>query len=159
MRVSVVRPTLPVVTHEVRITDSEPTPTLVAPAATSWPEFPTLWKVLLDEVWACLHAAGIQRGCRNIMLYLDDTPHVEVGVELSRTIPVTGRVVTSVLPAGRAAMTVHRGPYSGLGDAHRAVLDWCQAHGHQPTGVRWERYGPHDDDPAEVWTEVYYQLA
>jgi effector-binding domain-containing protein len=92
------------------------------------------------------------------MLYWDDVPHVEVGVELLVPCPLTGRVVASALPAGQVAMTVHRGPYSGLAAAHRAVLDWCAAQGKRKTGTRWEVYGPHNDDPAKVWTEVYYLL-
>jgi hypothetical protein len=28
-------------------------------------------------------------------------------------------------------------------------------HGRRRTGTRWEIYGPHDDDPAQQWTEVY----
>jgi effector-binding domain-containing protein len=92
------------------------------------------------------------------MLYWDDTPHVEVGVELLVPCPLTGRVVASALPAGEAAMTVHRGSYAGLAAAHQAVLNWLAAQGRKPAGPRWEIYGPHSDDPAEVWTEVYYLL-
>ena len=146
-------------TYQVAITDVVARPTAVVPATTTWAEFPTLWRELLDEVWVCLRAGGIHRGCRNVMLYWDDVPHVEVGVELRVPCPLTGRVVASTLPAGRVAMTVHRGPYAGLGAAHRAVLDWCSAQGLRPAGPRWEVYGPHSDDPAEVWTEVYYLLA
>lgn len=66
--------------------------------------------------------------------------------------------MASALPAGQVAMTIHRGPYQGLGGAHRAVLDWSAAHGRQLAGPRWEVYGPHSDDPAQVWTEIYYLL-
>jgi effector-binding domain-containing protein len=93
------------------------------------------------------------------MLYRDDVPHVEVGVELTQPCPLTGNVVSSSLPAGQVAMTVHSGAYEGLAAAHRAVLDWCAVHGRRPAGPRWEVYGPHRDDPAEVWTEVYYLLS
>jgi effector-binding domain-containing protein len=146
-------------TYQVTVTDVVARPTAVVAATTTWQEFPTLWKELLDEVWACLRAGGVDRGCRNVMLYRDDVPHVEVGVELSRSCPLTGRVVASALPAGQAAMTVHRGSYAGLASAHQAVVVWCAAHGRHPTGQRWEIYGPHRDDPADVWTEVYYLLA
>ncbi len=145
--------------HEVTVVDVSARPTAVVAATTTWQEFPTLWRQLLDEVRACLRAGGIQRGCRNVMLYLDDLPHVEVGVELTQPCPLTGRVVSSALPAGEVAMTVHWGSYAELGVAHRAVLDWCAAHGRRPAGPRWEVYGPHHDDPAEVWTEVYYLLS
>jgi len=92
------------------------------------------------------------------MLYLDDVPNVVVGVELTQPCPLTGRVVASSLPGGTVAMTVHRGSYAGLGSAHKAVVDWCAGHGRRITGTRWEVYGPHRDDPAEVWTEVYWLL-
>jgi effector-binding domain-containing protein len=145
--------------HQVALADVAARPTMVVAATTTWQEFPRVWKELLDEVWVCLRAGGVNRGCRNVMLYRDDVPHVEVGVELGQPCPLTGRVVASTLPAGPVAMTVHNGPYAGLGSAHQAVLDWCAAQGRQPSGPRWEVYGPHRDDPAELWTEVYYLLS
>ena len=145
--------------HQVTVAEVEERPTAVVPATTAWREFPTLWRELSSEVWACLRAGGIERGCRNVMLYRDDVPHVEVGVELLVPCPLTGRVVASALPAGRVAMTTHRGSYAGLATAHQDVLGWCAAQGLRTTGARWEVYGPHSDDPAVVWTEVYYLLA
>jgi effector-binding domain-containing protein len=139
--------------------DVEARPTAVVAASTTWREFPSLWQPMLDEVWACLRAADIHHGCRNIMLYLDDAPRVEVGVELTQPCPLTGRVLASSLPAGRVAKTVHYGSYAGLGAAHEAVIAWCDTEGLARTGVRWEVYGPHDDDPAKVWTEINYQLS
>ena len=115
--------------YQVSVTEVAARPTAVVRAATTWQEFPALWKELLDEVWACLRASGIRRGCPNVMLYRDDVPHVEVGVELHQPCQLTGRVVASALPAGQVATTVHRGPYAGLASAHRAVLDWCAAQG------------------------------
>jgi effector-binding domain-containing protein len=145
--------------YEVTITDVVTRPTAVVPATTTWQEFPTLWGQLLGEVWDCLHAGGIHRGCRNIMLYRDGVPNVEVGVLLDQPYPLTGRVVASALPAGTAAMTVHRGPFGEVGSAHDAVLAWCATHRRRTIGTRWEVYGPHNDDPAEQWTEVYWLLA
>ena len=118
--------------YQVSVTEVAARPTAVVRAATTWQEFPALWKELLDEVWACLRAGGIHRGCPNVMLYRDDVPHVEVGVELHQPCRLTGRVVASALPAGQVATTVHRGPYAGLAAAHRAVLDWCAAQGRRP---------------------------
>jgi effector-binding domain-containing protein len=145
--------------YQVTLTEVAARPTAVVAATTTWQEFPRLWKDLLDEVWTCLRARGVERGCRNIMLYWDDTPRVEVGVELLVPCPLTGRVVASSLPAGPVAMTIHRGSYAGMAEAHRAVLDWCAAQDRQVAGPRWEVYGPHSDNPAEVWTEIYYLLA
>jgi effector-binding domain-containing protein len=144
--------------YEVTVSDVAARPTAVVAATTTWPQFATLWGQLLGEEWDCLHAGGIYRGCRNIMLYLDDQPSVEVGVLLDQPCPLTGRVVASALPAGTAATTVHRGPFGEVGAAHDAVVRWCGAHGRRPTGTRWEVYGAHNDDPAQQWTEVYWLL-
>jgi effector-binding domain-containing protein len=153
-----VRHDLPV-RYDVAIAELPARPTAVVAATTTWDAFPRLWPILLDEVWAWLRANGINRGCRNLMLYLDDEPRVEVGVLMLRPLPaLRGRVVASSLPAGRVASTSHRGPYSELGAAHEAVLAWCRERGEIPAGPHWEVYGPHRDDPAELTTEVGYLL-
>ena len=59
---------------------------------------------LSGEVWLPARA-GITRGHRNVMLYLDNVPHIEVGVLLNQGCPLSGRVVASTLPAGTAAST------------------------------------------------------
>jgi effector-binding domain-containing protein len=144
--------------YEVSVREVEASPTAVVAATTSWREFPALWGQLLGEVWDCLRAGGITSGCRNVMLYRDDVPNVEVGVLLDRPCPLTGRVVASHLPAGLAAGTIHRGSFGEIGAAHDAVVAWCHTHGHRPRGTRWEVYGPHSSDPAQQWTEVFWLL-
>jgi effector-binding domain-containing protein len=133
-------------------------PTAVLAATTTWREFPELWRRLLDEVHAGVHWDGDGRKGRNVMLYKDDVPHVEVGVELDQAARIDGRVIRSALPAGEVAMTVHRGPYEALRSAHGAVLRWCAEHRLHPAGPRWEIYGHWHDDPAQLETEVYYLL-
>jgi effector-binding domain-containing protein len=84
------------------------------------------------------------------------------GAELpagGRPCSLTGRVTASALPAGTAAMSVHRGPFGGVGAAHQAVVRWRAARGYQPGGIRWEIYGPNHDDPNQQWTEVYWLLS
>jgi len=146
---------------DVSVETAAETRTVVVPAYTTWAEFPKLWSELLDEVWTCLRTSGITSGCRNVMVYEDDGAQVrvEVGVETERQFPMTGRIVESRLPACKVAKSVHRGAYASLGDAHDAVVKFCDAKGLRKTGRRWERYGPHSDDPAQVWVEVCYEIA
>jgi effector-binding domain-containing protein len=148
------------VEYEVRPTESAATPTAVVAASTSWEEFPNRWKGMLDEVWAFLRGpgAGLRTDGHNIMLYKDDVPNVEVGVQVTGPFAPSGRVVPSTLPAGEAAMTIHRGPPGQIAAAHRAVLDWCAAHGRHVAGPRWEVYGDWRDDPSEFETAVYWLL-
>ena len=63
-------------------------PTVVVAAGTTWQQLPALWPALLGEVWDCLRAGGVTGGCRNVMLYRDAPPGVEIEVGVTVT-PVT----------------------------------------------------------------------
>ena len=145
--------------HEVQLTTTRQRPTAVVAARTTWAEFPSLWGRLLDQVYVVVRAGGVTQTGHNVMLYKDDVPNVEVGVEVGGPFPPAGDVVPSVLPAGEAAMTLHRGSYAGLGDAHRSIHEWCATSGRTVTGVRWEVYGDWHEDESLIETEVYYLLA
>ena len=149
----------------VSLVETTARPTVVVARQTTWIEFPSLWRPMLDEVYAVVKPAGADRAGRgedrwqNVMLYKDDVPNVEVGVLASGPFSDTGNVTSSALPAGVTAATTHRGPYAELDLAHRAVRDWCAAHGRQLAGPRWEIYGHWREDPRELETEVYYLLS
>jgi effector-binding domain-containing protein len=145
--------------YEVELRTAVASPTAVVARATTWEEFPGLWPVLLDEVYAFVRAGGATQSGHNVMLYRDDVPHVEVGVQVDGPFEPVGRVVPSSLPAGDVATTVHRGPYERLGEAHAAVRDWAAAHGHRLTGTRWEVYGDWTAFPEDLETEVSWLLA
>jgi hypothetical protein len=55
---------------------------------------------MLDAVWAFLRGAtapeGLYQSGHNGMLYRDDFPNAEVGVEVSGSFPPTGDVVPSI---------------------------------------------------------------
>lgn len=144
---------------DVQVVEVAARHTLVVCARTTWPELPAIWPELSQEVWGSLRAGGVRAGCPNVMLYLDDVPNIEVGVVSSEAVSLAGAVRRSALPGGRVATATHRGGYAGLSHTHEAVLAWCREHGHEPTGTRWELYGPHRDDPDEVWVEVSWLLA
>src|ERR1700689_1400363 len=77
---------LRVMTVDVTVLTVEPTPTAVVAAATTWAEFPKAWGPMLDQVWSFLRGdapAGLYQQGHNVMLYRDDVPHVEVGVQVS----------------------------------------------------------------------------
>jgi effector-binding domain-containing protein len=125
---------------------------------TTWREFPKVWRPMLDEVYAFLNTNNVRPRGRNVMLYRDDVPNVEVGVEIDSPFVPDRSVVASALPSGRVATSTHRGPYDGLGATHRAIIEWCAANGHERAGPRWEIYGDWHEDPALLETEVHYLL-
>jgi effector-binding domain-containing protein len=145
-------------TDEIRVVTGTVRRTAVVARTTTWDEFPVVWPQLLDEVYRFLGTSEVEQDGHNVMLYLDDRPAVEVGVQVDRTFEPTGSVVPSVLPAGPAATMTHRGPYGRLGDAHGAIIRWCRANGREIAGPRWEVYGDWHEDESLLETEVAYLL-
>ena len=131
-------------------------PTVVIAETTTWNAFPRLWGKLLDEVWAAVRLEDAIAPNRNVMLYKDDIPNVEVGVEVAGPFQGAGRVISSSLPTGRVVMATHRGSYEDLGSAHEAVIAWCSGHGLERVGPRWEIYAHSREDSAEQEVEVHY---
>lgn len=142
----------------VNVVTAEERPIAVIAATTTWQEFPELWPHLLDEVHAGVRWSGEGRQGRNVLLYLDDVPHVEIGVELDQPAGITGRVVESALPSGTVATMTHHGPYDHLGATHDAIRAYCAERDLPLAGPRWEVYGHWSEEPAELETEVYYLL-
>jgi effector-binding domain-containing protein len=144
--------------REIRLQVAASRPTAVIARRTTWAEFPALWRPLLDEVYAVLARNGEPTPGGNVMVYLDDVPHVEVGVEVAAPFAPSGPVICSALPAGPVATAVHRGPYEQLAATHAAVRAWCAAQGRALAGPRWEVYGDWREDPAELETTVSYLI-
>lgn len=113
-------------------------------------------------VWNALKAQQL-RGGRHVAIYWDQSIRLEVGVEISGSFAERDDLVRSATPAGTIASVTHLGPYAGLGAAHQAVHDWCNARNHRLAGPKWEIYGhwksEWDSDPSQIRTDVFYLVA
>jgi len=148
-------------TVEVTAKIVEPTPTAVVAAATTWAEFPKIWGPMLGEVWSFLRGEGpegLYKDGHNIMLYKDDVPNVEVGVQVNRSFASAGHVVASALPGGLVASATHTGPTASIGNTHRAVCEWSKANGYRLVGPHWEIYGDPDPSTGDFDVDVLWSL-
>lgn len=139
----------------------DPTPTAVVAASTTWAEFPKVWGPMLDQVWSFLRGGapeGLYKQGHNVMLYKDDVPNVEVGVQVSRSFDPSGHVIASALPGGLAATATHAGPIAQIGDTHRAVREWSSANGYRLAGPHWEIYGDPDPSTGHFDVQVFWSL-
>lgn len=88
---------------------------------------------------------------------------MEGGVSLAAPPPTDpgDGIEALTIPAGPAAVTVHRGPYDTLPDSYRALEAWLEAEGHERSGPPREIYltdpGDHPD-PATWETEIVQPL-
>jgi DNA gyrase inhibitor GyrI len=114
------------------------------------------------EVWNVIRAQRVQGACRNVVVYLDNEMNLEIGVELDAPLAVICDLIPSKLPAGTVVTTTHLGPYNRLGEAHQAVMRWCNLHGHELSPTSWETYGhwmnEWNQDPSKIRTDVFYLL-
>jgi effector-binding domain-containing protein len=110
---------------------------------------------LLGPGWDFVKRNGIKTDGQNVAVYrgAPDGVAIEAGPRLLEKIESS--VAT---PSGLAASVIHMGPYEQLGQAHKAIVDWCEANGHVLEGTNWEVYGHHEDDPAKRRTDVFYLL-
>jgi effector-binding domain-containing protein len=149
-------------TVDVTVKTVEPVPTAVVAAATTWAEFPAMWRPMLDQVWSFLGSgapAGLYQDGHNIMLYQDDVPNVEIGVQVAGSFGPAGHVVPSTLPGGLVVTATHTGPIAEIGDTHQAVREWSKANGYRLVGPHWEIYGDPDPASGHFDVQVFWSLA
>src|SRR5262249_30872044 len=131
---------------------------------------------LLGEVFAWLGKQGVAPAGAPIVRYhvinMTDRLDVEMGVPVASALSGNGRVSASVLPAGRYASLIYTGPYDGLMDANRVLIEWAKEKGiewdawDEPTGhafrSRYESYltdPAQQPDPTKWQTEVAIKVA
>lgn len=114
---------------------------------------------LVGEVFAWVGARGLSIASPMLWRYVDGKiDNMETGtMTVDVAIPVDGsptgdeHVIVDTLPAGRYAVVLYTGDYSGLHTAHGALQDWC-AQNHIP--LQQQREGDEQKWGARV--EVYF---
>jgi effector-binding domain-containing protein len=85
---------------------------------------------------------------------------MEIGTIVGRGFEGAGEVVSSDLPAGRAAHFQLKGPFDGMPGAWQTLFAWCASEKLALAGINWEIYMPWEGvDPAGLETDLYALLA
>jgi effector-binding domain-containing protein len=129
-------------------------------------EIPTAFAPALDGVRAFLRSQpGLRTDGHNVFLYHHATGDpengmdVDFGVEVARLFQRAGQVFCVETPKGRTAVTVHRGPYRDIPEAHEALRRWIREHGERMGSWSWEIYGDPSDDGSKLETTIVYALS
>ena len=151
--------------YEIEIKELPEQPVATIRVETTPGQMGAIFGELFPEVDGYVHGHGIDHVGPpfGIFHYYDEhRVDLEAGMPVSGPVEGEGRVQGRTLPAGRAAVTWHVGPYDTIGDAHRALEAWIADQGHTATGPPWEVYwtDPGEEPDSSKWrTEVGYPIA
>jgi len=107
----------------------------------------------LPAVFGYAIESGLAPAGHPFVRYLTMSPAymtIDAGIPLVETAsapPAATGICVGELPGGLAAVTVHKGPYDDLGNAHAALDRWITDSEHESAGELWEMYLT---DPGEV---------
>lgn len=158
-------PTMP---YEIETRRIEPVPVLYQSRKVDREAVGAVLAEVLPAVFGHVMASGLAPAGHPYVRHVDMSPAfltIEAGIPLEEAAPADPPADTGIargeLPGGLAAITVHRGPYEGLGEAYAALERWIAASNAEPTGAPWESYltDPGEvPDPNDWLTEVVWPI-
>ena len=92
----------------------------------------------------------------------DGEVDLEAGIPVVRAIKPKGRIKPGKLPALKAAMTWHIGPYEKLQSSHDKVDKWIESKGMKAGDGMWEIYWTDpglEPDPSKLQTQIFHPIA
>jgi effector-binding domain-containing protein len=150
------------ITREMVVVQAEPMSLAVVQMETNTAELTQQIERSFTAVYAVVNSGKIPQPGHNVIVYRQigsGEVEVECGVQVPGGFEAAGEVVPRRTPGGRAATTLHHGPYDLLGETHAALVAWSRSHGLRPTGIFWEVYGDWSDDPQQLRVEIFHQVA
>ena len=85
---------------------------------------------------------------------------VEIGFPVAEKTEGSGRVKAGKLPGGKAAVTLHAGPYEKIEEAYNRLTAFVKEQGLEPESYVYEFYlnDPAETPPEELKTEIYFPV-
>jgi effector-binding domain-containing protein len=85
---------------------------------------------------------------------------VEMGFPVASSVEGAGRVKSSKLPGGRAAVTIHVGPYEKIDEAYNGLMAFVKEKGLETDVFSYEFYlnDPREEKPEDLQTEIYFPI-
>ena len=145
---------------EIRIVDLEQQPTAVVSEQVPMDALTEFFGRAFSTVMEVTGRQGVMVTGPPFALYHGvptETIDVEAGFPTTAAVEADGDVRPGVLPAGRAAVAVHVGPYDTLSQTYDEVMRWVVDQGLTPGWDMWEEYltdPSADSDPATWRTRV-----
>ena len=85
---------------------------------------------------------------------------IELGIPVSKAIPVQGEFFMSQIYEGKAIATTYKGAYKDIEVAYVALMDYAKENALEMTGVYYDYYisNPADTPESELLTQVVFPI-
>jgi effector-binding domain-containing protein len=149
--------------YNIELTDNKEQPTLSVRTRTPMENLQAEMGKAYGAIFAYLGEKGGQPAGAPFAAYYNmdmQDLDVEIGVPVSKPFPGQGTIKESVIPAGRQASCVYKGPYLQIGPAYEALTKWIGENGYVPTGICYEFYlnEPGAVPESELLTKIVFLL-
>ena len=159
LRGETVMPSSQTITAEVRSIGAQRVATLTRKAPGFGPaNVSPVIGPMFPESADLIQSAGIQEFGPAIALYEADESGDGTGALVTAgfvvpedTESIDGLDVVTLPGIAQAAVTVHRGEVSGIGESWNALMEWARDHGYELDGICREVYWTPDDRPQSEW--------
>lgn len=88
----------------------------------------------------------------------DEGTDMEVGFPIAGEGITKGRIRPFQLPAVKAAVAMHVGPYDKLMESYNVIMEWMRTNGKKPADYMWEEYlnSPDEVPPEKLLTRLVW---
>jgi len=146
---------------EVRTTEEQST--LVIRTTTPVEKLSELMGAGYGEIVQFMGSAGAQPAGPPFAVYHNmdmSNLDVEIGFPVAAPTEGGGRIKAGTLPGGKAAVTLHVGPYGKIEEAYNRLTAFVKEQGLEPEAFCYEFYlnDPAETPPEELKTEIYFPV-
>jgi effector-binding domain-containing protein len=147
----------------MEVRSMEERPTLVIRTFTPVEKLPEVMGSTYGEIMQVMVSSGVQPAGPPFAVYHNmdmSNLDVEIGFPVAKTVAGGGRVKAGKLPGGKAAVTLHVGPYGKIGEAYNRLTAFIKEQGMEPESFCYEFYlnDPDETPPEELKTEIYFPV-
>jgi effector-binding domain-containing protein len=92
--------------------------------------------------------------------WTDQETDMECGFPVAGKVQGEGKISECTLPAVKAVVGMHVGPYNTVMQTYQAIEAWMKQNGHQPAKYMWESYlnDPSTTPPEQLMTRVVWPI-
>ncbi len=146
------------------VVSREVTPSVVIRTRCSVESLPGVIGPAYQRIMGHLHSRGAQpAGPPYVGYHNEDMSDldIEIGFPVTQDFEPDGDFVSSVIPQGRFASTMHIGPYGKIAGAYTRLSEWMHANQLTPSGECYEIYlnDPADTPDDALQTLILFPLA